>query len=48
MKDNKVMLSLEIDKDIKDKLSKIADDNEMSLSGLVRLIIKNYIKDEDK
>lgn len=48
MKDNKVMLSLEIDKDIKDKLSKIADDNEMSLSGLIRLIIKNYIKDEEK
>ena len=43
MKDNKTTVNLEIDKDIKEALKKEANNREMSLSGLIRLILKKYL-----
>ena len=37
---SKVKMNLEIEEEIKDKLQKEAKEKEMSLSGLVRLVLK--------
>lgn len=44
MKQEYIKLSLDIPEDYKNKLTTIAKDREMSVSGLVRLIIKEYLK----
>ena len=44
MKDNRTTVNLEIDKDVKEALQREANKKEMSLSGLIRLILKKYLK----
>lgn len=45
MEHNKrVMIGLEIPQEIKDKLEEEAREKEMSLSGLIRLLIKEHLK----
>lgn len=46
MKDTNAKISLEISKELKAKLEKLADEKEMSVSGLIRLILKNYLKED--
>lgn len=43
MKD-KTIISIEIDKELKEKLTNEADNKEMSVSAFIRLLIKNYFK----
>lgn len=42
-KPNRIMISLELPKEYKDKLQEEAKEKEMSVSGLIRLIIKNHL-----
>ena len=44
MKDNMTTVNLEIDREVKEKLQKEAKEKEMSLSGLIRLILKEHLK----
>lgn len=44
MRENRTTVNLEIDKEVKEKLQKEADEKEMSLSGLIRLILKEHLK----
>lgn len=44
MRKNKTTVNLEIDKEVKEKLQCEADDKEMSLSGLIRFILKEHLK----
>lgn len=46
MKDTNAKISLEISKELKEKLEKLADEKEMSVSGLIRFILKNYLKED--
>ncbi len=46
MKDTNAKISLEISKELKEKLEKLAKDREMSISGLIRFILKNYLKED--
>ena len=41
------IISLEIPDDMKEKLKKESKDREMSVSGLIRLIIKQYFKERN-
>lgn len=43
---SKVKMNLEIEEEIKDKLQKEAKEKEMSLSGLVRLVLKSHIEEK--
>ena len=43
---SKVKMNLEIEEEIKDKLQKEAKEKEMSLSGLVRLVLKPHIEEK--
>ena len=40
---NRTTINLELPKEYKEKLQKEAEEKEMSLSGLIRLIIKNHL-----
>ena len=40
----KHIISFEIDDSVRDQLSELAQDREMSVSGLIRFIIKEYLK----
>ena len=44
MKDNITTVNLKIDEETKKKLQKEADEKEMSLSGLIRLVLKEHLK----
>ena len=44
MKDNMTTVNLEINKEVKEELQKEAKEKEMSLSGLIRLILKEHLK----
>lgn len=46
MKEENVKISLEISREIRDKLKLLAIEKEMSISGLIRYILKNYIKEK--
>lgn len=46
MKEENVKISLEISREIRDKLKLLATEKEMSISGLIRYILKNYIKEK--
>ena len=45
---DRTTINLEIPEDIKSKLAELAKEKEMSLSGLVRFILKDYLKNNDK
>ena len=44
MKKSRTTVNLEIDKEVKEKLQKEANEKEMSLSGLIRLILKEHLR----
>ena len=44
MRENKTTVNLEIDKEVKEKLQHEAEEKEMSLSGLIRLVLKEHLK----
>lgn len=46
MKDTNTKVNLELSIDVKKKLQKEAEDREMSLSGLIRLILKEHLKNK--
>lgn len=46
MKQNKVIISLELTEELKQILQKDATEKEMSTSALIRYIIKQYYKKE--
>lgn len=43
MEDNKVIVTVEMPIELRDRLKEKADDMEMSVSGLIRLSIKEYL-----
>lgn len=48
MKENMTTVNLEISKDVKEDLQKEAKEKEMSLSGLIRSILKKYLNKNEK
>lgn len=48
MNSDRTTINLELPKEYKEALQKEADDKEMSLSGLIRLIIKKHLSKEDE